>query len=48
MAGFDPEISLEWLDGCLAALIAGPRAVGPDEWLPKLLCDAWERIFADP
>lgn len=47
LAGFDPEISLEWLDGCLAALIAGPRAVGPDEWLPKLLGDAWERTFAD-
>jgi uncharacterized protein len=48
LAGFDPGISLEWLDGCMAALIAGPRIVLPDEWLPKLLGDAWERTFADP
>jgi uncharacterized protein len=48
LAGFDPEISLEWLDGCMAALIAGPRTVPPGEWLPRLLGDAWERSFADP
>jgi uncharacterized protein len=48
LAGFNPEISLEWLDGCLAALIVGPRTVLPGEWLPQLLGDAWERTFADP
>ncbi len=48
LAGFDERISLEWLDGCIAALIAGPRAITPAEWLPALLGDAWERTFADP
>jgi uncharacterized protein len=48
LAGFNPDVSLEWLDGCMTALIAGPRTVLPGEWLPKLLGDAWERTFADP
>jgi uncharacterized protein len=48
LAGFDGRISLEWLDGAMAALIAGPRVVPPSEWLPRLLGDAWERTFADP
>jgi uncharacterized protein len=48
LAGFDERISPEWLDGCLAALLAGPRALTPAQWLPRLLGDAWERTFADP
>ena len=48
LAGFNHEVSLDWLDGCMTALIAGPRTVLPSEWLPKLLGDAWERTFADP
>jgi uncharacterized protein len=48
LAGFDDGISPEWLDGCMAALLAGPRSVLPGEWLPRLLGDAWERTFADP
>ena len=48
LAGFDDRVSLEWLDGCMAALLAGPRALSPHEWLPRLLGDAWERTFADP
>jgi uncharacterized protein len=48
LAGFDERVSLEWLDGCMAALRAGPRATVPAEWLPRLLGDAWERTFADP
>jgi uncharacterized protein len=48
LAGFDGRVSLEWLDGCMAALLAGPRAPLPHEWLPTLLGDAWERTFADP
>ena len=48
LAGFDDRVSLEWLDGCMAALLAGPRALSPLEWLPRLLDDAWERTFADP
>ena len=27
--GFDDRVSLEWLDGCMAALLAGPRALPP-------------------
>ena len=48
LAGFDERVSPEWLDGCMAALLAGPRAMTPVEWLPRLLGDAWERTFADP
>jgi uncharacterized protein len=48
LAGFDERVSLEWLDGAMAALIAGPRVVLPSEWLPRLLGDAWVRTFADP
>jgi uncharacterized protein len=48
LAGFDDRVSVEWLDGCMAALLAGPRALSPLEWLPRLLDDAWERTFADP
>ncbi len=46
--GFEAEVSLEWLDGALAALIAGRRPVPPGEWLPLLFGDAWERAIADP
>jgi uncharacterized protein len=48
LAGFDTRVSLEWLDGAMAALLAGPRVMPPSEWLPRLLGDAWERTFADP
>jgi uncharacterized protein len=48
LAGFDERVSPEWLDGCMAALLAGPRALTPAQWLPQVLGDAWERTFADP
>jgi uncharacterized protein len=48
LAGFDERVSPEWLDGCMAALLAGPRALTPLQWLPRLLDDAWQRTFADP
>jgi uncharacterized protein len=48
LAGFAPDLHLEWLDGALAALIAGPRTVMPSEWLPLLFGDAWDRAIADP
>ncbi|MCU0923180.1 MAG: UPF0149 family protein, partial [Burkholderiaceae bacterium] len=48
LAGFDERVSPEWLDGCMAALLAGPRTPTPAQWLPRLLGDAWERTFADP
>jgi uncharacterized protein len=48
LAGFQPGVTLEWLDGAMAALIAGSRTVMPSEWLPLLFGDAWERAIADP
>ena len=48
LAGFEPGITLEWLDGAMAALLAGPRTVLPGEWLPLLCGEAWERAIADP
>ncbi len=46
--GFDDRIDTEWADGFLTALAAGPRAVEPEEWVPALCGDAFERAFADP
>jgi uncharacterized protein len=48
LAGFDDAISLEWVDGFMTALLAGPRAVMPGEWLPAMFGDAFGRAFADP
>jgi uncharacterized protein len=48
LAGFNPEISFEWVDGFLAAIAAAPRLPALEEWLPALCGDAFERAFADP
>ena len=48
LAGFNPEISFEWVDGFLAAIAAAPRLPAVEEWLPALCGDAFERAFADP
>ena len=48
LAGFDGEISFEWVDGFLAALAAGPRLPEAQEWLPAMLGDTFDRVFADP
>jgi len=48
LAGFNPEIAFEWVDGFLAALAASPRLPPEDDWLPALCGDAFERAFADP
>ncbi len=48
LAGFDPEIGFEWVDGFLAALAAGVRVPEAAEWLPLMCGDAFERAFADP
>src|SRR4051812_8180446 len=48
LAGFDETISLEWLDGAMTALAAGPRAKTVADWRDELIGDAWERAFADP
>ncbi len=48
LAGFNPNIHLEWVDGFLASLASGPRLPEPDVWLPSLCGDAFDRAFADP
>ena len=48
LAGFDDNISAEWVDGFLTALLAGPRAVVPSEWLPHVCGESFGRAFADP
>jgi len=48
LAGFDPGINFEWVDGFLAALAAAPRLLPPEQWLPALCDDAFERAYADP
>ena len=48
LAGFNPDLSFEWVDGFLAALASGPAVPDVAEWLPLLCGDAFERAFADP
>ncbi len=48
LGGFDARVSPEWVDGYLAAVLAGPRALAVEEWLPAMLGDAFDRVFADP
>ena len=46
--GFDGRISPEWVDGFLTGVLAGPRAITLDQWLPAMLGDVFARVFADP
>ena len=48
LAGFDEHVSLEWLDGAMTALAAGPRTLTVMDWRDKLLGDSWSRAFGDP
>ncbi len=48
LAGFDDRLQAEWLDGYMTALLAGPRRVPADEWMPRVFGDAFDRAFADP
>jgi uncharacterized protein len=48
LAGFRHDVSLEWVDGFMTALLAGPRVVTPSEWIPAIFGDAFDRTFADP
>jgi uncharacterized protein len=48
LAGFEDAISLEWLDGYMTAVIAGPRRVPREEWLEKMGEGVFARAFADP
>lgn len=48
LAGFDPVLTPEYVDGFLAALASGPPVLEPGQWLPLLCKDAFDRAFADP
>lgn len=48
LQGFDDQLSLEWVDGFLTALAAGPRLPEQAEWLQAMAGDAIDRCFADP
>jgi uncharacterized protein len=48
LSGFDERVSLEWLDGAMTALAAGPRPTTVAAWRDALLGEAWSRAFADP
>ncbi|EHR71666.1 yecA family protein [Burkholderiales bacterium JOSHI_001] len=48
LGGFDDAISTEWADGFITGVLAGPRAVAVEEWLPKMAGDAFDRAFGDP
>ena len=48
LGGFDARVSVEWLDGALSAVAAGPRVPPLDETLAALLGDVWGRTFGDP
>ena len=48
LAGFEADVSVEWVDGYLTALLSSRRAILPSEWLPAMFGDAFERAFADP
>ena len=48
LAGFDADVSVEWVDGYLTALLASRRVIATSEWLPAMFGDAFERAYADP
>jgi len=48
LAGFGTHVALEWVDGFMTALLAGPRIVLPSEWLPAMFGEDFGRAFADP
>ena len=49
LAGFDDRVSAEWVDGVLAALLAGPSVpAGPEAFVATVFGDVWERTFGDP
>ena len=48
LGGFDGRVSPEWVDGYLTGVLAGPRAVPIEQWLPAMLGDSFARVFADP
>lgn len=48
LQAFDERVSLEWLDGYLTALAAGPVKVDVQQRLDVLADGVFPRVFADP
>ncbi len=48
LGGFGVDISPEFIDGYLAALVVGPVLVMPSQWVAELFDDDLPRVFADP
>jgi uncharacterized protein len=48
LSGFNDQIHLEWVDGFLTSLAAGPHLPDLEVWLRALCGDAFDRAFADP
>lgn len=48
LGGFDDCLSLEWVDGYLAALASGPSVPALGAALPVMFGDTWTRTFGDP
>ena len=48
LVGFGADVSLEWVDGYLTALLASRRVIASSEWLPAMFGETFERAFADP
>jgi len=48
LCGFDDGLTFELVDGFLAALAAAPRVPPPEDWVPVLFEDNFDRAFGDP
>jgi uncharacterized protein len=48
LQGFGSSVQVEWLDGALTAVAAGPYQLPLANWLGPLLGEAFERAYADP
>ena len=45
LAGFEDDLSLEWLDGYLTGLLAGPRRIPCEEWIQKMGQGVFARAY---
>jgi uncharacterized protein len=48
LMGFEAGLSFEWIDGFLTGLAAAQRVPAASAWVPAMLGETFERVFADP
>lgn len=48
LAGFEEAISVEWLDGYMTALAAGPHRLSVETWLERMGEGVFARAYGDP